>query len=242
MAHSASATRRVVGRLEAGNVGDQPGGAARLPRVAADLGDRQPGRERYRLLAGLVPGGTGGRSLGELSDDARPVDEQPGDGLAVLVQQPVHGGYRAGGDDGDERARRDHAGDAVADRAARQRGEQVRTGRLPAGDQLRRAPARVRVRACAGARQPKFAAAAPGDVLEPHARLVQPPVEGVKPGRPPDAGPRATALGDHVELRRERREHGRRDVIPCLRVASVGNEACQARGHRNSSPGDTSLQ
>jgi hypothetical protein len=33
-----------AGGLDAGNGGDQPGGAARLAQVAADLGDRQPGR------------------------------------------------------------------------------------------------------------------------------------------------------------------------------------------------------
>ncbi|MDX6342229.1 MAG: hypothetical protein QOH87_2367, partial [Trebonia sp.] len=137
--------RRRGGRPDAGDGGDQPGRPARRTRVTADLGDRQPRRERGRPRVG----------------HARPLDEQPGHGLVVLVQQPVPGGRGAGGDDGNERAGPDNAGDAGANRAARQGGEHMGTGRLPARDQLRRGLARVRARTG----QPKLAAAAPRDVL-----------------------------------------------------------------------------
>jgi hypothetical protein len=222
------------GRPDAGNGGQQPGGAAGLARIAAHLGDRQPGRERHRPLRA--------RYLARLrAEQARSLDEQPGDGLAVLVHQPVPGGLGAGGDDWDERARRDEAGHAVADLAPRQRGEQVRPGRLPARHQLGGVLAWAGFWARAG--QAQFAAAASGNVLQGQPGLVQPPVEGVEPGRPADAARRgsATALRGHVELRRERRERRCRGVIPRLRIAAVGNETCQHRGQRNSSSGDASL-
>ena len=226
--------QRGGGRPDAGNGGDQPGGAARLALVAANLGDREPVRQRDRPLRARTLAGV-------RAEQARSLDEQPGDGLAVLVHQPVRGGGGTGSGDRNERARRDEAGDADADRAIRQRGEQLRPCRLPAGHQLRDVLASACARTRAG--QSQFAAAAPGDVLQGQACLVQPPVESIEPGRPPDAADRApaSALRGHVEFRGERLEHGQRNVIPRLRIATVGNETCQARGHRNSSPGGASL-
>src|SRR6185437_319843 len=125
-------------------------------------------------------------------------------------------GDGAGGGDWNERARRDEAGDADANRAAGQRGGRLRPGRLPPGDELRRAL----VGAAAG--QPQLAAAARGMVLKGQPGLVQPPVERVEPGPPADTAERgkARALGAHVEFRSERYQRGRRNVIPRLRIAT----------------------
>ena len=204
---------------DAGDGGEQTSRAAGRARVSAHVGDREPGRQR--VLAGTVKG--------------RPVDDQLGDRLVVFVQQPVDIGRGAGGNHGHERAHADEARDADADRAPRQVGKQVRAGQPPAGYLLRRLqPGR------AGGAQ--FAAAAAGDVLQGQASLVQPPVEGVEPGNSHGGyadRARDRTLGCHGEFRAKRRQYGGNDVIPVLRIATVGNKKCQGRGHRNSFPGST---
>ena len=64
------------------------------------------------------------------------LDQQPGDRLAVFVQQPVGGGRVADGDDGEQGARGDEVADPRRDRAVGQFAHQVRAGRLPADQRL----------------------------------------------------------------------------------------------------------
>ncbi len=227
MTPSAAANVDVARRLDAGRRADQAAGRAGGAGVAADLGDRQPGGQRGGLRAG----------------NRRAFDQQPGDGLAVLVQQPV-GGRRAGDrDDGQQRPRGDEAADPRRHRAVGQLAHQVRAGRLPADDRLADVGAvgtaigtGIATGVATGvAGEQQLAASRSARVFQGQPGPVQPPVEGVEPSAPEGgggpAGP-AARLGDDVELGPEGRQHSGEALVPRLRVVSGGNETCQARGHR----------
>ena len=201
--------QRLRGRPTPGTAGDDAGGAAGLAQVAADLGDRQPGRQRPAVR----PAATAGL-----------VDEQPGDGLAVLVQQPVRGGPVLVAVTGEQGARRDEAGDAGR-RSGRPAGRRAGAGGMPAS----RSPAATRVAGTgAGAGQPAV-----------RRRGARPRTPGS--GRPCAAASRRcrARCGDGRRAARRAREAARSpsqglenlsdNDVPGLRVFSVGNETCQAR-------------
>jgi hypothetical protein len=118
--------------------------AASLTGVAADLGDGEARRQRLTTTSG----------------DRQVLDEQPGDGLAVVVEQPADRGHAGRGRRGEQRARCDEAGDPGRDLAVRQVPERVRVGRPPAGHRLHGVAGGL------GAAQAELAAPPGGGVLE----------------------------------------------------------------------------
>ena len=178
-------------RLTPGAAATMRAARAGVAGVAADLGDRQPGGERRGLRAG----------------DRRALDEQPGDRLAVFVQQPV-GGRRAGdGDDRQQGARRDEVADPDATGPSGSSRHQVRAGCLPADDRL-------------GGARPAAAAAAPAGLAALRAgRRTRPGRAAVAPPRGRPAYPGSARLGAAASRRCRARSGGRRRV-----AAAVGDD------------------
>ena len=178
-------------RGDAGGFGQDAGGAAGLAGVAADLGDGQPRGQ----LDGLV--GPGYRF---------PVYHEPGDGLAVRVEQAGDADRAGRGGHGQQGARAGQLEDLVPDRPGGQVFGQPGTAGPPAWDGLLGLEYLV-----PGEQQ----AAAPGPVLvlQDQAGAVQPPVEGVQPGVLAGAAAGRPGLGDNAERLAERVQNGRYRVV-----------------------------
>jgi hypothetical protein len=160
-----------------------------------------------RLSVAEVRGGQAQRQFGGGAHRGHggAFDGQPGDGLAVRVEQPRDAARADRADHRQQRSRTDQHHDQVPDRP----GGQIlsRTARRPAGHRLLRLRRAVRL----AQQQPT---APPGLLqLKHQPGPVQPPVEGVQPGKPPGAAAGYAALGGHRERRRQGGQRGGQEIL-----------------------------
>ena len=227
IARSASVTSRVPAGWTPGNGGDQPGSAARLPRLAATSAIVSRGRQRTRLAHPPRP-----------TTSPWLVDEQPGDGLAghprpaaAARRSPCwwRRGMRARGAASPAMRVPTGLSASAASRCGRD-AKQLRTSR-------RRGSTRDRRQDSRSSPLPRA-----GTCSRISPASWQPPVEGGRAGRgrPPRRWRRRSGRTLNSAVRAA--SAGRRNLFPTLRGSvTLGNEACQVRGHRNSSPGDAHI-
>ena len=203
--------RAAPGRGDPGSVGHELRGPGGRAGIAADFGDGQP-RGQDDGLAG--------------PDDGRAVHDQPGDGLAVGVEQPGDADGAGRGGHRQQGSRAGQLGDPVPDRPGGQVGGQPG----PAGAQAVGGLLGLGHLVLA---EQQAAAAALALVVQDQAGPVQPPVEGIQPGVLAGAAARRGAVGGDPESLTEHVEDGGYPSgLAAAPDLSVKLESPQVRRHK----------